>query len=244
MIIKEIKNDLPKTKPLQEKMSLYVPMINKNLPNRNGCIYAIIGSPGSGKSNLLFSTLFKNKNYYRSKFDNLYLITPESSFLSLSKHPFQDHDKVYHDLNTLILDDIYEEILDLKRNALDNGEEIEHSCIIIDDYADNLKDNNIILTLKKMLIKSRHLNTFFIFTLQTFNMFPLVLRKMLTNISLFKCKNNVETENIRSEMLNMNKDDFQELYNYVFDAPYNHMDVDTSTMDIRKNFNKLEINKK
>jgi len=244
MIIKEIKNDLPKTKPLKEKMSLYVPNINKNLPNRNGCIYAIIGSPGSGKSNLLFSTLFKNKNYYRSKFDNLYLITPESSFLSLSKHPFQDHDKVYHDLNTFILDDIYEEILDLKRNALDNGEEIEHSCVIIDDYADGLKDNDIILTLKKMLIKSRHLNCFFIFTLQAYNMFPMVLRKLITNMTLFKPKNNVETENIRSEMLNMNKDDFQELYNYVFDAPYNHMDVDTSTMDIRKNFNKLEINKK
>ena len=96
MIIKEIKNDLPKTRVIKERMSVFI-------PNRNGSIYAIIGSPGSGKTNLLFSTLFKNRHYYRSKFDNIYLITPESSFLSLSKHPFEEHDKVYHDLTADIL---------------------------------------------------------------------------------------------------------------------------------------------
>jgi hypothetical protein len=243
MKITEIKNDLPKTKPIKEIMSVFIPNINPNLPNRNGAIYAIIGSPGSGKTNLLFSTLFKNRNYYRSKFDNIFLITPESSFLSLSKHPFQEHDKVYHDLNVDILDCIYEEILDLKKQSIDEGRDIEHSCIIIDDYADGLKDNDIILMLKKMLIKSRHLNCFFIFTLQAYNMFPLVLRKLITNITLFKPKNNIETENIRSELLNMNKEDFNELYNYVFDEPYNHLDFDTTTMTIRKNYQLLTIEK-
>ena len=91
-------------------MSLYVPNVDKNLPSRNGAIYAIIGSPGSGKSNLLFLTLFKNRNYYRGKFDNIYLITPESSFLSLEKHPFEKHDKVFHDLNNDVLAGIYAEI--------------------------------------------------------------------------------------------------------------------------------------
>ena len=94
-----------------------------------------------------------------------------------------------------------------------------------------------------MLIKSRHLNCFFIFTLQAYNMFPLVLRKLITNITLFKPKNNIETENIRSELLNMNKDDFNDLYNYIFDEPYNHMDLDTTTMIIRKNFQLLNIEK-
>ena len=78
MIITEIKNDLPKTRIIKERMPIFIPNINNNIPNRNGSIYAIIGSPGSGKTNLLFSTLFKNRNYYRSKFDNIYLITPES----------------------------------------------------------------------------------------------------------------------------------------------------------------------
>ena len=94
-----------------------------------------------------------------------------------------------------------------------------------------------------MLIKSRHLNCFFIFTLQAYNMFPLVLRKLITNISLFKPKNNVETENIRSELLHMNKDDFNILFNYVFNEPYAHLDFDTTTNEIRKNYQLLNIEK-
>ena len=74
-------------------------------------------------------------------------------------------------------------------------------------------------------------------------MFPLVLRKLITNITMFKPKNNSETENIRSELLNMNKDDFQELTNYIFDEPYNHLDLDTNTMELRKNYNLLNIQK-
>ena len=243
MKITELKNNLPITKPLKEIMELYVPNINKSLPSKNGAIYVIIGSPGSGKSNLLFSTLFKNNAYYRGKFDNLYLITPESSFLSLQKHPFATHDKVFHELTSDVLNNIYDDILELKKEALEEERPIEHSCIIIDDFADGLKDSEIIIALKKMLIKSRHLNCFFIFTLQSYNMFPLVLRKLITNISLFKPKNNIETELIRSELLHMNKEDFKELTNYVFDAPYNHSDYDTSLMEIRKNFNLLNIEK-
>ena len=147
----KLKNNLPTTKPLKEIMSLNVPNVNPSLSHRNGAIYAIIGSPGSGKSNLLFSTLFRNSHYYRSKFDNIYLITPESSFLSLEKHPFKDHDKVFHELSNDILEVIYEEILDLKRQALDEDRPIEHSCIIIDDFADGLKDASTIMMLKNCL---------------------------------------------------------------------------------------------
>jgi hypothetical protein len=243
MKITEIKNNLPKTKALKEIMEIYVPNIDRNLPSKNGSIYAIIGAPGSGKSNLLFSTLFKNLKYYRSKFDNLYLITPESSFLSLQKHPFKDHNKVFHELDKATLEVIFEEILEYKKQALEDDRPVEHSCIIIDDFADGLKDKDIIMSLKKLLIKSRHINCFFIFTLQAYNMFPLVLRKLITNITLFKPKNNVETESIRSELLHMGKDEFQELTNYIYDEPYNHLDYDTNTMEIRKNFNLLNIEK-
>ena len=42
MKITEIKNNLPKTKALKEIMELYVPNIDRNLPSKNGSIYAII----------------------------------------------------------------------------------------------------------------------------------------------------------------------------------------------------------
>jgi hypothetical protein len=69
----------------------------------------------------------------------------------------------------------------------------------------------------------------------------MVLRKLITNISLFKPKNNAETLTVRTELLNMNPDEFQKLYNYVFDKPYNHLDYDTNTQEIRKNFNLLKL---
>jgi ABC-type dipeptide/oligopeptide/nickel transport system ATPase component len=240
MLISEVKNTLPSIKPVKEIMSIYIDGINPNIPNRNGFIYALIGSPGSGKSSLLLS-LFRSKNYYKNKFNHIYLITPESSFLSVKDHPFENHDKVYHDLNSETLENIYNELVDIKKDCIDGDYEIEHSCVIIDDHASDLKDKELIKSLKQLLIKSRHIGCSFIFTLQAYNLFPLVLRKLLTNVSLFKPKNKIELESVRKELINMNDQDTQELINYVFDYEYNHLDVDTNTNSLRKNYNLLLI---
>jgi ABC-type dipeptide/oligopeptide/nickel transport system ATPase component len=240
MLISELKNDLPSIKPVKEIMSLYIDGINKNIPNRNGFIYALIGSPGSGKSSLLLS-LFRSRNYYKNKFNHIYLITPESSFLSVKNHPFEKHTKVFHDLNSEILDNIYNELVEIKKECLENEFEFEHACIIIDDFASDLKDKELIKSLKQLLIKSRHIGCSFIFTLQAYNLFPLVLRKLLTNISLFKPKNKIELESVRKELINLNEQDTTDLMNYVFNMEYNHLDIDTNNNNLRKNFNLLII---
>jgi ABC-type dipeptide/oligopeptide/nickel transport system ATPase component len=240
MLISEIKNDLPTIKPVKEIMSIYIDGINPNIPNRNGFIYALIGSPGSGKSSLLLS-LFRSKNYYKNKFNHIYLITPESSFLSVKDHPFENHNKVYHELTSEVLENIYNELVEIKKDCIDNNYEIEHACVIIDDHASELKDKELIKSLKQLLIKSRHIGCSFIFTLQTYNLFPLVLRKLLTNVSLFKPKNKIELDSVRKELINLNEQDTQDLMNYVFSEEYSHLDVDTNTNILRKNFNKLII---
>ena len=240
MLISEIKNDLPTIKPVKEIMSIYIDGINPNIPNRNGFIYALIGSPGSGKSSLLLS-LFRSKNYYKNKFNHIYLITPESSFLSVKDHPFENHNKVYHELTSKVLENIYNELVEIKKDCIDGDYEIEHSCIIVDDYASDLKDKELIKSLKQLLIKSRHIGCSFIFTLQTYNLFPLVLRKLLTNVSLFKPKNKIELDSVRKELINLSEQDTIELMNYVFSEEYSHLDIDTNTNILRKNFNKLII---
>ena len=240
MKITEIDNELPNIRPVKEIMNIYIDGIDPNLPNRNGFIYALIGSPGTGKSSLLLS-LFRDRNYYKKKFNNLYLITPENSFTSVINHPFKNHTKVFHDLNEDVLENIYEELMDLKRDCLDDGYDMETSCLIVDDYASDLKDKNIIKILKKLLTKSRHIGCSVIFTLQCYNLFPLVLRKMLTNITLFKPKNKVELESVRKELINLNEEKTMELLDYVFDQEYNHLDIDTTNDTKRKNFKLLEI---
>ncbi len=240
MIITEVENDLPKIKPVKEIMNIFIDGIDSNLPNRNGFIYALIGSPGSGKSSLLLS-LFRDRNYYKKKIKNIFLITPENSFTSVMNHPFARHPHVYHELSHDVLENIYENLMQIKSDNIRDDYEVETSCLIIDDYASDLKDKELITILKRFCTKSRHLSCAIIFTLQAYNLFPLVLRKMLTNITMFKPKNKVELESIRKELINLNEEKTQELMDYVFDVEYNHLDIDTTTNQIRKNFRLLQI---
>ena len=241
--ITEVDSGLKISSGVKEKMDINIANINENIPHRNGFIYAMCGSGGSGKSSLLLS-LFKSTKFYRKKFDNIFLFTPRSSFLSVEKHPFQDHPKVFHELNTNILSNIYEELNELKETAINDNTPIENSIIIIDDFANALKDHELTEYLNKMIVKARHLSVCFIFTLQSYYLLPLILRKQITNVSIFKCKNKKEWETIADEMLNMDKVKGLQMYNYIFDAPYTHLDIDTLNNNLYKNFNKLIIQEK
>ena len=119
----QIPNDkLPKKQqPIKEKMDIYVPNIIEGISRRNGMIYGLIGSGGSGKTSLLLN-MFKSTKMYKSKFHNIFYICPNSSFSSVEKHPFSDHEKVYHDLTIELLESIYDQLVGIKENA----EEIEY----------------------------------------------------------------------------------------------------------------------
>jgi hypothetical protein len=238
-LIEEIVNNtIPRQAPIKEKMNINIPNIKvENIPNRNGFIYCLSGSGGSGKTNLLLN-FFKSKEMYRNIFDNIYYFCPIASFESVSKHPFEKHNKIYHELSSAELENIYQELVLIKKDK-----KIEYSCIIIDDFADALKDNDIIQQLNKMIIKARHISCAFIFTLQSYFYFPKQLRKQITNITIFKPKNYEEWETLSKELFNMNKEDALKLYDFAFDKPYTHLDVDTLTNTYYKNFNLLKFEK-
>jgi hypothetical protein len=94
-----------------------------------------------------------------------------------------------------------------------------------------------------MIIKARHISCAFIFTLQSYFYFPKQLRKQITNITIFKPKNYEEWETLSKELFNMNKEDALKLYDFAFDKPYTHLDVDTLTNTYYKNFNLLKFEK-
>jgi len=229
--------DLPKhLTPVKEVMNIRIPDVIDGVPNRNGFIWVLSGSGGSGKTSLMLN-FFKRKELYRNKFHNVYYICPMSSFLSVEKHPFDGHSKVYHELTVDLLEGIYKELC-AKKEA---DEDQEYSCVIIDDMASSLKENDIQKQLNKMLIKARHIGCAFIFTLQSYYYYPKILRKQITNITIFKPKNVEEWNSIAKEILNMNKEDALVLYNYVYDAPYTHLDIDTVDNKYYKNFHLLDI---
>lgn len=247
MIINEIKNKhFPNLEPVKEIMDIFIPNIIEGVPNRNGFIWVLAGAGGTGKTNVLLN-FFKNNHLYRNKFANIFYICPESSFLSVEDHPFEEHsqDKIFHELNGEVLDEIYNKLKEIK---IENKEEIydeyQYNICIIDDHADALKNADVQKKLNQMLIKSRHLSCAFIFTLQSYFYFPKSLRKQITDISIFKPQNAEEWESITKELLHIKKkEDIETLYNYIFDKPYTHLDIDTKRNKYYKNFNLLNIHK-
>lgn len=249
-------------KPIREKQDIFLKgIINKNIPCRNGFVYLISGAAGSGKSSMMLN-LFKSKSCYRGIFNNLYYFTPESSFLSVVNHPFKNHHRVYHNLDVSALNEIYNELNNKKIDATkpkekknkkqvyeneiisdssDEEKEIEYSCIIIDDFANVLKDNDISQFLSKFIIKSRHLCCAFIITIQSYLYYPKILRKQLTNATIYKPKNVEEFISVSKELFNMNKDDALTLFNYCFSEVYSHLDIDTTLNKYYKNWNLLNI---
>ena len=279
MTIKEIievpNNQMVKMTPIKERQDIYIPDIqNDNISRRNGMVYCLTGSGGSGKTSLLLN-MMKSPKLYRNKFHNIYYICPISSFLSVEHHPFEKHEKVYHELTVQLLEQIYTELIakkeafveyeakqkeklkmkgkkNIKVDSIEGDEnddnsseeeirELEYSCIIIDDMADSLKNNDIQKQLNKMIIKARHIMCSFIIPIQSYYYMPKILRKQLTYITIFKPKNVEEWNSIGKELLNLNKDDSLKLFDYIFDEPYTHLDIDLVNNKCYKNFNQLKL---
>lgn len=253
MTILEIEEEenktLAKQKPIKEKMNIYLEDIPEGISRKNGMIYVITGSGGSGKSSMLLGQFRKgsanNKPgaYYR-KFDHLYYFCPSVSFESVSNHPFKKHDKVYHELTVDALEELLNE---LKERKEANGEAMadqEYNMVIIDDFASDLKNKEILKILNQMFLKARHLNTSFVILTQVFNYIPLILRKQITYCTIFKPRSGEEIEAIRKELLHMKQEDAEKIFDYVFNEPYQHLDIDAFEGKLYKNFNLLKIKKK
>lgn len=239
MQISEIANDkIPKTKPIKETMDVFVPDIVEGVARRNGGIILYIGSGGSGKTSHLLGQM---KTVYKKKFHHIWYFCPSSSFLSVEKHPFLNHDKVFHELTAEALDDIREELTSIKEDR-EEDDMPEYSLVVIDDFANNLKDKHLLSKLNSMLIRARHLNCCFLFTVQSYLYYPKILRKQLTWVSIFSgVRNKEEWMTISKELLKMKEDQAKQLYDYVFDKPYQHLDIDSFEEKFYKNGNLLNI---
>lgn len=239
-IIETNNENFPRVKPIKEKMNIFIDGIPTGIANRNGAIYLICGPPGSGKSSFMLS-LFRTTKLLRKKFSNIWLFTPMASFLSVRNHPFEKHDKILHELSGEAIRDITSQLEKMKEEADESDEEMEHSCIIIDDYASELKSKEIETSLKNLLIRTRHLNCYVIITAQNYNMIPMSLRKMVTFASIFKPRTKAEWESISKELLKYEGEDSQKIFNYVFSEPYAHLDIDAFEDKFYKNSNLLCI---
>ena len=190
----------------------------------------IIGKPGSGKTNLLFS-LFKSKKLLKKVYDKIFLFQPSLSRASMT-------DKIF---DSLPEDQKYDELTLDNLQMVDSMLETDgNNCIIFDDQGAYLKDNAIKKLLKEMVYNRRHKHVSIFFLVQTWFSIEKDLRKLFSNMFIFRVSKN-ELTNIFEEVVEQKKEIINDLSRLVYDVPYNFLFINTDSGRMFKNWDELII---
>ena len=190
----------------------------------------VIGKPGSGKTNLLFS-LFKSKKLFRKVFDKVFLFQPSLSRASMK-------DKIFDSLpEEQKYDELTLENLQMVDDMLDAD---GNNCIIMDDMGAYLKDNATRKLLKEMVYNRRHKHLSIFFLVQTWFSIEKDLRKLFSNMFIFRVSKN-ELTNIFEEVIEQKKEIITDLSKLVYDVPYNFLFINTDSGRMFKNFDEIII---
>ena len=101
-----------------------------------------------------------------------------------------------------------------------------------------LKDNHVKQLLKELVMNRRHYHTSIFFLCQTYKSVERDIRKLFSNIFLFKVSKK-EMEDIMDEIYEGHKHNIDQIIKIVYDVPYNYLFINTDTQRMFKNFDEL-----
>lgn len=196
----------------------------------------LVGRPGSGKSSLLYS-FFKSSKLFRKVFHNIYIFRPSASAGSMKDDIFskvaedQQYDELTYDNLAMCID---------RLKATKAGGSGENNCIIFDDMGAYLKNKATQLLFKELIYNRRHLHTSIFFLCQTYKSIVLDLRKLFTNIIIFKVSK-LELLDIFEEAVEQKKGLSHTISKLVYDKKYNFLFVNYDTKRMFKNWDEIII---
>ena len=152
----------------------------------------------------------------------------DNPFLALSS------EKVYHEFNYEILERIFNQVVQY-------AAEEEDTLLLIDDFASELKNGDVLKLLNSLINNRRHLRLSVIMSVQTYKSIPLSNRKTINILVLFKCTNKAEIKSIWEEMSFLSKDTFFDLLMYVFQKPFDYLVLDRDNNEYYRRWNKIEV---
>lgn len=219
-------------RPLHPKLNNYE--LTSYLNNHSTNL--LLGRPKSGKSSLMWAML-KDKKLLNKVYHNIYLFQPSHSRASIKNDIFKKHpaDKKFDELTTENLQEVLERI---KGSPPD-----ENNVIIFDDMASYLKNKETLQLFKELIFNRRHIRTSIFFLNQTFFSVPKELRRLFSNIFVFKVSKNelknlfdenVEDEFVKSMMPNISK--------LVYDKPFSYLFINTDAQKFYKQFDRIDFN--
>ena len=164
-------------------------------------VYLISAPMGAGKSSFIHSimTAKKQAKVFQGIFSEVHYVTPKEVFDSEENHPFKDHcpSRLHHDLTQKTFDKIIEDALRVKADG-------ETSCLIIDDFSEQLKIKAVELNLKRLIFKHRHMKLNIIISTLALKSLPKTLRSLLDVVILFKPKSINEIDGFSEEIFGLN----------------------------------------
>ena len=194
----------------------------------------LIGKPRSGKTSLLYS-LFKSKRLLKKCYENIFLFQPTHSRQSMKDKDLFDQLDDHKKYNELSYENLKYVVDTIK---IEVEEENINNCIIFDDMGAYLRDNKIKQLLKELVMNRRHYHTSIFFLCQTYKSLEPDIRKLFSNIFLFKVSKR-EMEDIMDEIIEYHADNIDKIIKLVFDRPYNFLFINTDSQRIFKNFDEL-----
>lgn len=180
-------------------------------------------------------SLLKSKQAFKKAFHNVFVVMPPSSARSLKENIFENHDKMFDDLD-------YESLESILEQTRKSTKEKQNSLVIIDDFGAALKDNDIQRQLKELIWNRRHLRTSIWILVQSYVSVPLQLRKAVSHLITYKPRNKLEFHKIFEELIQIPKETAEELFRFVFDRKYAFMYADCGTGDVYKKFDLISLN--
>jgi hypothetical protein len=228
-----------------------VPFNNKIQPpfENKSFFYIIVGKPGSGKTSVLIN-MMDNPKIYKKVFTKILLCMPKNSRLSLKDNIFEDlpEDQLFDTLNESILTkikSIKDEFEQDKEDRLENGKPpiCRHQLLILDDVTAHLKESENINMLIELATNRRHYNLSIILLVQFLRSIPRPIRFFTTSCIFFKASNNLDTAVLREEYINLPKNIFESLLNFVFDTDaHDYMIINKDTNTYYKKLQKIIFN--
>lgn len=234
-ILEHEKPNLAKTEmlcdmDLHEKLNKYelTKFLNRHSAN------LLCGRAGSGKTSLLFS-MFKSKEIFRKVFHNIFLFQPFASASSVKNNIF---DKIPDDQKFNELD--YESLSGVM-DKVRNEDKQYNNAIIFDDMTAYLKHGEVEKLLRELIFNRRHYRTSIFFLVQSYNAVPLAIRKLFTNLFIFKVTKK-ELELIRDEIIEtVPKDCVGDLAKLVYDKPHEFLFINADSQRLFKGYDEIII---
>ena len=232
-IIKNKKPDLPVCvmkcdKGLHDKLDKYE--LTKYLNQHSTTLF--LGAPRSGKTSLLYSFM---KGLLKKVFHSVYIFQPAESRASMSDKLFDKlpEDQLFSELNFDNLAEVMERI------RLDAAEGY-NSLIIFDDMTAYLKSNDTMKLFKELVFNRRHLRTSLYFCVQTYFSVPKELRRVWTNLFIFKTSKD-ELKNIWNEQIEYPEELLPKVRALVYDKPYQYLFINSTSQRLFHGFDEIVI---